>query len=340
MSRVLVTGATGYLGSHACVSLLQQSHEVIGVDDFSNSSPAVLDRIDELARPLDAFHCLDIRDTDRLTKALGDAQADVVLHFAGVKSVAESVADPLRYHDVNVAGSISLALAMAAADVSRLIFSSSCTVYGEGGSPEVAASVDESTPTAPINPYGRSKLIAEQIFADAAAALGWSVCALRYFNPVGAHESGRIGESPSGELRSLVPLAAAVAAGHRDQLLIFGSDYPTVDGTCVRDYVHVSDVIDGHRAALARLDELAPFAAINLGTGQGHTVHEVVECVRQVSGNAVPTREAPRRPGDAAGLYADPGRAEALLGWNAVRSLEDMVVDHWRWLTSNPVGYL
>ncbi|MEM7341600.1 MAG: UDP-glucose 4-epimerase GalE [Actinomycetota bacterium] len=339
MSCVVVTGATGYLGSHACVALLNAGHVVIGIDDLSNSSPEVLNRVASLARPLDQFHQLDIRNTDELTRALHGNAVDLVFHFAGVKSVAESVVDPLRYHGINVAGSVSLAHAMAATGIERLIFSSSCTVYGEGGSPDAISCVSESTRTQPISPYGWSKLLAERVFADAAVAHGWRVCALRYFNPVGAHDSGCLGESPSGELHSLVPLATAVAAGHRDKLFVFGSDYDTPDGTCVRDYVHIDDVIDGHLKALDRIDDLGPFTAVNLGTGTGYSVQDVIACVRAITGSAVPIEHAPRRAGDAAGLFADAGLARDLLEWNAAHTLEDMVADHWRWITTNPTGY-
>ena len=251
MSRILVTGAAGYIGSHACVTLLEAGHEVVGLDDFTNSSPGVLLRIKELAGPLSSFHEVDIRRHRDVDGVFAAESIDAVMHFAGVKAVSESVADPVHYYEINVGGTLNLLQAMKDHDVSQFIFSSSCTVYGEVDLGESA--VDEAIATKPTNPYGRSKLMVEQLLADVADAHNWQICALRYFNPVGAHESGRLGEAPRGMLHNLFPLAMLAASGQRPALSIYGNDYPTPDGTCIRDYIHIADVVEGHVAALDSL---------------------------------------------------------------------------------------
>ena len=337
MSRVLVTGAAGYIGSHACVALLQAGHEVVGIDNFDNSSPAVLLRVEELARPLSSFHEVDIchhRDVDGV---FATEPIDAVMHFAGVKAVSDSVADPVRYYGINVGGTLNLLQVMKDRDVSQFIFSSSCTVYGEVELDRSA--VNEATPTKPTNPYGRSKLMVEQLLADVAVAHDWQICALRYFNPVGAHESGRLGEAPTGTPHNLFPLAMQVASGQLPALAIYGNDHPTPDGTCIRDYVHVVDVVEGHLAALDGLRGGQPFEAINLGTGRGTSVLEVIQTVERVTGRPVPKEVATKRAGDATALYADTSYAAERLGWKADRDLDQMVHDYWHWHVGNPDGY-
>ncbi|GIX29829.1 MAG: UDP-glucose 4-epimerase [Porticoccaceae bacterium] len=332
--EVLVTGGAGYVGSHAVVELLAAGFGVVVFDDFSNSHPAVLERIRRLTgKPVRVVRG-DLRDAATLRRLFARHPVDCVLHFAGRKSVAESVQRPDLYWEVNVAGTRRLLEAMARAGVWRLVFSSSATVYGMPARVPVA----EIDPTAPVNPYGETKLAVERLLAEWAGADGrWHFLALRYFNPVGAHESGWLGEDPRGEPANLMPLAVQVAAGRRPRLEVFGRDWPTRDGTGVRDYVHVVDLARGHLAALAALRP--GFAALNLGTGRGYSVLEVVEALRRASGRPVPLAFAPRRPGDVAECYADPTRAERLLGWRAERDLEAMVADHWRWQQQNPCGY-
>jgi UDP-glucose 4-epimerase len=332
----LLTGGAGYIGSHSAVDLLGAGWDVVVVDDFSNSSPVALDRVAELAPPGGrlSWHRADIGDTAALTRILADEGVDAVVHFAGLKAVGESVAQPLRYYTVNVGGTVSLLRAMEAADVRHLVFSSSCTVYG---APEKLP-VDESAARSAANPYGRTKLMVEDMLIDLAAGdPRWQVTLLRYFNPVGAHPSGRLGEDPEGIPNNLMPYVMQVATGRHPFVRVFGDDYPTRDGTGVRDYIHVLDLAAGHRAALE--SPVPGCRALNLGTGRGHTVLEVIAAASRAVGRDVPYRVVDRRPGDIAATWADPSRAEAELGWRAERGLDAMAADHWRWQSQNPQGY-
>jgi UDP-glucose 4-epimerase len=341
---VLLTGGAGYIGSHAAVELLENGWDVVVVDDFSNSSPAALDRVTGLVPDGSlTWHRADIGDTARLTEILADHAVDAVVHFAGLKAVGESVADPLRYYTVNVAGTTSLLRAMVATGVHRLVFSSSCTVYGD---PE-RVPVDEGAARHATNPYGRTKLMVEEILADVAASdERWRIALLRYFNPVGAHPSGRIGEDPEGIPNNLMPYVMQVATGRHPFVRVFGDDYPTPDGTGVRDYIHVVDLAQGHLAALRELDGLGARAgapsgcvALNLGTGTGSSVLEVIAAAGRAVGHDIPYKVVDRRPGDVAASWGDPALAAELLGWRATRDLDAMATDHWRWQSANPQGY-
>jgi len=334
---VLVTGATGFIGSHTCLALLQAGHRVVALDNLCNSSRASIARVERIAGGSIAFVQADVRDAARLDAAFREHRPDAVIHFAGLKSVGESAREPVRYYDNNVGGTICLLGAMQRASVGRIIFSSSACVYDtDGPSP-----LREDSPLAPVNPYGWAKLMAERIIADACAANpAWRSALLRYFNPVGAHESGAIGEDPSGTPGNLMPYLTQVAIGKRAKLAVFGNDYPTADGTGVRDYVHVMDLAEGHVAALDRLDRLASRAmAINLGTGGGHSVLELLRKFEEVNGVAIPYEAVARRPGDSALYFADAGLALAALGWKAKRDLGAMCRDAWRWQSGNPGGY-
>jgi UDP-glucose 4-epimerase len=332
---VLLTGGAGYIGSHTAVELLEAGWDVVVVDDFSNSSPVALDRVAELV-PVGRlrWHRGDVTDEAALTEILTGEGVDAVVHFAGLKAVGESVAQPLRYYHVNVGGAVALAQAMATAGVHQLVFSSSATVYGD---PENLP-LDEAAPTGATNPYGRTKLMIEEILADVAAADDrWQITLLRYFNPVGAHPSGRLGEDPDGIPNNLMPYVMQVATGRLPHVRVFGGDYPTRDGTGVRDYIHVADLAAGHRAALERP---APGCrAVNLGTGRGHTVLEVIAAASRAVGRDLPYEIVERRPGDVTATWADPALAAELLGWKAERDLEAMAADHWRWQSGNPQGY-
>jgi UDP-glucose 4-epimerase len=333
---LLVTGGAGYIGSHACVELLAAGHEVVVVDNLCNSRREVLGRIERIAgRPV-GFHECDVRDEAALRGIFRAHAIDAVLHFAGLKAVDESVARPLDYYDNNVGGTLALCAAMRASGVRRLVFSSSATVYGD---PD-AVPVREDHPLRPTNPYGRSKAMVESILQDLVRSdPAWKVALLRYFNPVGAHESGLIGEDPGGVPNNLMPFIAQVAVGRRDALNVYGNDYPTPDGTGVRDYIHVVDLARGHLAALESLDAAEGVLTVNLGTGRGYSVLEVVKAFRQASGREIPYRVVARRPGDVAACYADPSLAARLLGWRAERDLLQMCRDAWRWQSMNPDGY-
>ena len=335
--RILVTGGAGYIGSHTTLALLQAGFEVVVLDNLCNSSAKSLERVTEIAGRAPTFICGDVRDRAQLDRLFAEHPISAVLHFAGLKAVGESVADPLRYYDVNVCGAVTLCQAMQAAGVFSLVFSSSATVYGD----PTRVPIDEDQPVGqPANPYGRSKLMVEQILADLAAANGaWRVALLRYFNPVGAHESGRIGEDPSGIPNNLLPYIAQVAVGKLAELTVFGDDYPTPDGTGVRDYIHVVDLADGHLRALQALHARPGVHVWNLGTGTGTSVLQMLQAFEQASGRMVPYRIAPRRAGDVATCYANPAKAERELGWKATRGLEQMMRDTWRWQSRNPRGY-
>ena len=335
--RILVTGGAGYIGSHTTLALLQAGFEVVVLDNLCNSSAKSLERVTEIAGRAPTFICGDVRDRAQLDRLFAEHPISAVLHFAGLKAVGESVADPLRYYDVNVCGAVTLCQAMQAAGVFSLVFSSSATVYGD----PTRVPIDEDQPVGqPANPYGRSKLMVEQVLADLAAANGaWRVALLRYFNPVGAHESGRIGEDPSGIPNNLLPYIAQVAVGKLAELTVFGDDYPTPDGTGVRDYIHVVDLADGHLRALQALHTRPGVHVWNLGTGTGTSVLQMLQAFEQASGRMVPYRIAPRRAGDVATCYANPAKAERELGWKATRGLEQMMADTWRWQSRNPRGY-
>ncbi|WNZ56820.1 UDP-glucose 4-epimerase GalE [Microbulbifer sp. MKSA007] len=337
---ILVTGGAGYIGSHTCIELLAADFEPVVVDNLSNSSEEALRRVELITGKDIPFHNLDISDKEGLRKVFSDHKIDAVIHFAGLKAVGESVAQPLRYYQNNVAGTLTLCEVMEEFGVHRLIFSSSATVYGD---PETVP-IKEDFPTGATNPYGSSKLIVENMLRDLCAAPNsqWKVSLLRYFNPIGAHESGTIGEDPSGIPNNLLPYVSQVAVGRLEQLQVFGGDYDTVDGTGVRDYIHVVDLARGHLAALnliCREDISEGCYTHNLGTGQGSSVLQVVRAFESVSGKEIPYNIAPRRPGDIAECYADPDLAETELGWKAEYDLVRMVKDTWRWQYKNPKGY-
>lgn len=329
--KVLVTGGAGFLGSHAALALLEAGHQVVIYDNLCNSSPAVPGRVAALAgRPPDVIEG-DIRDAGRLRRLFAEHRIGAVMHFAGLKSVADGQARPLEYYDNNVTGSAVLLAEMERAGVRTLVFSSSATVYGEGGG---GSAVQESLPLAPTSVYGRTKRIVEDMIRDqAASGAGLRHALLRYFNPVGAHPSGRLGESPRGRPNNLLPFVAQVAAGLRPKLQVFGGDYPTPDGTGRRDYLHVQDLIDGHLAALRALAAGEASLVANLGTGRPHSVLEVVRAFEKASGRPVPFEIVDRRPGDLAEYWADPTHARELFGWKASRDLATMCVDAWRWQT-------
>lgn len=329
--RVLVTGGAGYIGSHTCVELLNAGHEVIVVDNLCNSKISVLDRVKQIAGRSVSFYDLDVRDKAALSAVFGAHKIDAVIHFAGLKSVGESVAMPLQYYDNNVYGTLVLAQVMAEHNVRNLVFSSSATVYGDPAS----VPIREDFPLSATNPYGRSKLIVEEMLRDLPIAEpDWHIALLRYFNPVGAHSSGLIGEDPNGIPNNLMPYVAQVAAGKLARLSVFGGDYPTPDGTGVRDYIHVVDLALGHVLALDALADKSGVVTYNLGTGRGYSVLEMVAAFEKASGKAVPYRIVDRRPGDIAACYADAGLAERELGWRAQRDIEVMCADSWRWQTT------
>lgn len=331
---LLVTGGAGYIGSHMCVALLDAGLDVVVVDNLSNASEQALDRVCEVAGREVAFHRVDLTDDAELDRVFDAHPIDAVIHFGALKAVGESTTEPLRYYHNNLTGTLALLASMEAHGVRDLVFSSSATVYGEPASTPVT----ESFPLSAANPYGWSKLMSEQVCRDVAAAdERWRVSLLRYFNPVGAHPSGRLGEDPSGIPNNLLPFVMQVAVGRRSRLQVFGDDYPTSDGTGVRDYIHVVDLVEGHLAALEHLEPGC--TAINLGTGRGYSVLEVLAVAREIVGHPIPHEVVARRPGDVAECYADPSLAESMLGWRATRSLEQMVADHWRWQSNNPNGY-
>ena len=336
MPKILLTGATGYIGSHTWLALAAEGYEVIGVDDFSNSSPRVLERLQPLLGYAPVFERLDVCDPAAVASLIERHAIDATVHFAASKAVGESTAKPLDYYANNLGGLVTVCDAMRAQGVWRFVFSSSATVYGE---PE-RLPIGEDAPLAATNPYGQTKLMAEQILRDLAAAEPrWQTACLRYFNPVGAHASGTIGEDPRGVPNNLMPYVAQVAVGRRPQLQVFGHDYPTPDGTGVRDYIHVTDLAEGHVAALKRLFAAPGSFTVNLGSGIGHSVLELVRAFEAASGRPVPYVLSPRRPGDAAACYADARLALTLLGWRTTRDLDAMCADSWRWQQLNPNGF-
>ena len=333
MKKIFVTGGTGYIGSHTCVELLNSGYDVVLYDNLSNSSEAVVDRIGKITGRSPRFIRGDIRDADSLKKAMQGC--DGVIHFAGLKAVGESVAQPLRYYDNNVNGTLVLLETMKELGIKTIVFSSSATVYGD---PQTLP-IREDHPLKAANPYGRTKWMIEEILRDLFISdPSWSISILRYFNPIGAHAGGLIGEDPMGIPNNLLPFIAQVAIGKRKFLEIYGDDYPTKDGTGVRDYIHVVDLALGHLAALKTLDR-PQCEAVNLGTGTGYSVLEIVEAFQKASGREIPYRIVQRRPGDVAACYADPSYAEKLLGWKAERTLREMCEDTWRWQSANPQGY-
>ena len=345
MKSILITGGAGFIGSHTALVLLEAGHCLVVLDNFANSSPESLRRVLELAGPDAEAHLKlvegDIRIRDDLERAFAAAPAgqpiEAVIHFAGLKAVGESVQHPLRYWDVNLSGSRQLLAAMQAHNCRTLVFSSSATLYGM---PEQVP-ILETAPIRPINPYGQSKAAVEQLLDDLSASeAGWRIARLRYFNPVGAHPSGRIGEDPRGIPNNLFPFVSQVAVGRRERLQVFGGDWPTADGSGVRDYIHVMDLAEGHRAALdTLLSEEPQLLTLNLGSGQGHSVLEVVAAFANASGCPVPYELVARRPGDAASSVADPALAAQRLGWRTRRGLAEMCRDGWAWQSANPNGY-
>ena len=333
---VLVTGGAGYIGSHTCVELIQAGHSVVILDNLSNSHPEVLNRIERITNVRPAFVHGDVRNRLLLDEVFSTNNIGAVIHFAGFKAVGESVEKPLEYYDNNVRSTLDLLAAMKQARVRTLVFSSSATVYGDPHS----VPIKEDFPLSATNPYGRSKLIIEEIMADLFRAdPEWNLARLRYFNPVGAHPSGLIGEDPNGIPNNLMPYIAQVAVGRREKLSVFGDDYPTRDGTGVRDYIHVVDLAKGHLAALAYLKHSGGLLTVNLGTGQGCSVLEMVQAFEKASSKPVPYQISPRRQGDVAQCFADPGLAADLLNWHAEYGIDTMCADTWHWQSTNPDGY-
>ena len=334
--QVLLTGATGYIASHTWLALQRAGFDVVGLDDFSNSSPRVLERLAQIGGGTPVFERASVTDAAALDTVLGRHPIDAVVHFAAFKAVGESTAQPLAYYANNIGGLVTLAAALQRRGVRRFVFSSSATVYGD---PQTLP-ITEDAPLSATNPYGQTKLMGEQVLRDLGAAdPAWQTACLRYFNPVGAHESGLIGEDPRGTPNNLMPYIAQVAVGRRERLQIFGGDWPTPDGTGVRDYIHVEDLAEGHVAALRRLLDQAGSFTVNLGTGRGHSVLDLVAAYAAASGREVPYQVVARRPGDIAACWADPIRARALLGWTAQHDLPRMCADSWRWQSMNPRGF-
>ena len=337
MATILVTGGAGYIGSHTVLQLLETGHDVVVLDNLSNSSQESLTRVSQLTGKQATFVQGDIRDEGCLAGIFSKYDIDAVIHFAGLKAVGESVEQPLRYYENNVFGTIQLCKAMHEAGVKSLVFSSSATVYGD----PAELPLREATPTGqPTNPYGHSKLMVEFVLKDLYKADSeWNIALLRYFNPVGAHPSGKIGEDPNGIPNNLMPFISQVATGKRECLNVWGDDYDTPDGTGVRDYIHVEDLANGHLKALERLTQNPGLETYNLGTGQGYSVLDMVKAFEQQSGKSVPFKIAPRRPGDVASCYADASLAEQKLGWKATRGIVEMCRDAWNWQSQNPDGY-
>ncbi len=333
---VLVTGGAGYIGSHACVELLNSGFEIVVIDNLSNSNEEALSRVKEITGKSFKFYKEDLLDREALEEIFNKEEIDAVMHFAGLKAVGESVSQPIRYYHNNITGTLVLCEVMNKYGVKNLVFSSSATVYGNPHTVPIA----EEFPLSATNPYGRTKLMIEEILRDLCIADNtWNIAILRYFNPIGAHSSGRIGEDPKGIPNNLVPYITQVAIGKRDKLSVYGNDYPTVDGTGVRDYIHVVDLVLGHLKALEKLRSKPGVVTYNLGTGRGYTVLEVVKAFSKTSEREIPYEIVARRPGDVAECYADPSKAKAELGWCAEKGLEEMCKDSWNWQSKNPNGY-
>ncbi|PTY36342.1 UDP-glucose 4-epimerase GalE [Saccharospirillum sp. MSK14-1] len=333
---ILVTGGAGYIGSHTCIELIEAGQDVLVLDNLSNSSREALRRVEAIVGRQVPFVEGDIRDAALLERVFSEQSISAVVHFAGLKAVGESTEIPIDYYENNVAGTITLLQVMRRHEVTRLVFSSSATVYGDPAS----VPIREDFPLSATNPYGQSKLMIEHMLQDLARSdERWRIAVLRYFNPVGAHESGTIGEDPNGIPNNLLPYIAQVAVGRREQLAVFGDDYDTPDGTGVRDYIHVVDLARGHLRALDKLNTQSGCVAYNLGTGQGCSVLDMVKAFEAASGKSVPFKISPRRPGDIACCYADPAFAERELGWVAEKGLDEMMADTWRWQRQNPQGY-
>jgi UDP-glucose 4-epimerase len=333
---ILITGGAGYIGSHTTLELIRAGHSVIVIDNLSNSHEAAIRRVGELAGQPIPFHRVDIRDRDGLARVFRAAEIESVMHFAGLKSVGESVSQPLRYYDNNITGTVVLLEVMKEFGTKTLVFSSSATVYGDPAS----VPITEDFPLSAVNPYGRSKLFIEDMLRDLhRAEPDWQIALLRYFNPTGADPSGRIGEDPNGIPNNLVPYIAQVAIGRLPELAVLGSDYPTRDGTGVRDYIHVVDLAIGHVRALEKLATKPGLVTYNLGTGRGYSVLEMVESFGRAAGKPIKYRIAPRRAGDAAEAWSDPSRAKRELGWETKLDIDDMCRDVWRWQSANPNGY-
>ncbi|MCY8974870.1 UDP-glucose 4-epimerase GalE [Bacillus atrophaeus] len=333
---ILVTGGAGYIGSHTCVELLNSGYDIVVLDNLSNSSAEALNRVREITGKYLTFYEADLLDREAVDTVFAENHIEAVIHFAGLKAVGESVAIPLKYYHNNLTGTFILCEVMEKYGVKKIVFSSSATVYGV---PETSP-ITEDFPLSATNPYGQTKLMLEQILRDVYKAdAEWSVALLRYFNPFGAHPSGRIGEDPNGIPNNLMPYVAQVAVGNLDQLSVFGNDYPTKDGTGVRDYIHVVDLAEGHVKALEKVLNSTGADAYNLGTGTGYSVLEMVKAFEKVSGKDVPYRFADRRPGDIATCFADPSKAKKELDWEAKRGLEEMCADSWRWQSLNVNGY-
>jgi len=334
--KILVTGGAGYIGSHTCIELLAANHEVVVVDNLSNSSEESLRRVEKIANKKVTFINADIRDESALDEAFSQHKVDAVIHFAGLKAVGESTQEPLKYYDNNVNGSRVLLQVMHKHNVNTFVFSSSATVYGD----PATVPITEDFPLSTTNPYGQTKLVVEQMSREVVNAnSSLSVVLLRYFNPVGAHISGTIGEDPKGIPNNLMPFITQVAVGKREFLSVFGDDYDTVDGTGVRDYIHVVDLAKGHLQAIETLHGNAGCHTFNLGTGQGYSVLEMVKAFSKACGKEVPYKLVERRPGDIGQCYANPAYAASVLNWKAEKSLDDMVNDSWRWQSNNPEGY-
>lgn len=334
--KILVTGGAGYIGTHTCVELLGQNHQVVVVDNLCNSSRTSLERVKKITGKSLEFFRVDLLDRDALFQVFARTRPDAVIHFAGLKAVGESTAIPLTYFHNNVTGTLNLLSVMAESGVKQIIFSSSATVYGD----PATLPITESFPLSAANPYGRTKLMIEQILEDLFSSdPDWHIALLRYFNPVGAHPSGLIGEDPSGIPNNLVPYIARVAIGSLDRVRVFGNDYDTPDGTGVRDYIHVSDLAEGHVKTLSKLTAAPGVLVYNLGTGKGYSVLEMIQGFQRACGRPIAYEVVPRRAGDIAACWADPGKAKKELGWEAVRSLDEMCTDTWRWQQANPHGY-
>ncbi len=334
--NILVTGGAGYIGSHTCLVLLKEGHNVIVVDNLSNSSLESLKRVKKLTGKELAFYELDLLNLESLERVFIENEIDSVIHFAGLKAVGESVSIPLHYYHNNLTGTFNLCSLMNKHGVKNIVFSSSATVYGD---PEIVP-ITESASLSATNPYGRTKLMLEEILQDLYVAdNSLNIAILRYFNPIGAHESGEIGEDPNGIPNNLVPYVAQVAVGKREQVGVFGDDYDTPDGTGVRDYIHVMDLAGGHLKALEKLNSKPGVVIYNLGTGKGYSVLDVIKAFSKAAGKDIPYSIGPRRPGDIANCYAEPSFAEKELGWKAVKNIDDMCVDSWRWQSQNPNGF-